>query len=69
MMARQASRVQLELDQLAQQETREPREGGQPQRMFKFFQLPVHTLGINLPAQNLFMLQLLVAVEVGGLDK
>jgi hypothetical protein len=37
--------------------------------MFKFLQLPVHTLGQNLLVQNLFTLLLLAAVAVVGLDK
>jgi hypothetical protein len=49
-----------QLAQLAQQ---------QLQLIFKFFQLPVHTLGQNLLVQNLFMLLLLVVAAVVVLGK
>jgi hypothetical protein len=47
----------------------EPREQGQLQLIFKFFQLRAHLLGLNHSTQKLSKLLLLVVVEVVVLDK
>jgi hypothetical protein len=61
--------VQLVLQELERKEAQVLREQGQPKLIFKFLQLPAHSLGLNHSTQGLLKLLLLAEVVVEGLDK